>query len=344
MRGDSRNSLTMHPLASDWLISIGLASSGDFVDLPGEIVSGHVDRHVREVKLGGRIVYLKREHRIRNRVSLSEHEGKILAELESQSLPAPQWLAFGIDGGRAFLLVEAIQGVELRRTSCDPERLGHEIARVHHSGFTTPDLSAKHVFVSDEGITFLDWQRSRRRKPSTSERIVTIAFLNSTWVHASPQERQSMFAAYHRGWSVLSLSEFITAIETETSRLMQHRSVQRQRQPIDDAPRRLVWLDGEAVCAVPAHASDVRAIMPRLYPGDNTVSSIVLPSGVKAKLVCRRMRCALRRMMGRRVRAVEMSEARRLFESSDPTELLAFGQRLTRFGCESFLLTEERAA
>jgi len=33
-----------------------------------------------------------------------------------------------------------------------------------------------------------------------------------------------------------------------------------------------------------------------------------------------------------------------LFESSDPTELLAFGQRLTRFGCESFLLTEERAA
>ena len=42
----------------------GLPPPSVLVDLPGEIVSGHPDRHVREVTFRGRVCYLKREHRI----------------------------------------------------------------------------------------------------------------------------------------------------------------------------------------------------------------------------------------------------------------------------------------
>ena len=36
----------------------------DYLDLPGEIVSGHPDRHVARVEVDGRVCYLKRQHRV----------------------------------------------------------------------------------------------------------------------------------------------------------------------------------------------------------------------------------------------------------------------------------------
>ena len=49
----------------------GLTGPDDFLNLPGEIVSGHADRHVVRVVLGRDrskvVAYLKREHRVRLR-------------------------------------------------------------------------------------------------------------------------------------------------------------------------------------------------------------------------------------------------------------------------------------
>src|SRR5688572_10861957 len=85
------------------LIRRGLTEPRALVDLPGEIVSGHPDRHVVRVVLGtGRervVGYLKREHRvpIRDRVanacagfgfvSKSVREARTLEQLRAAGIP-----------------------------------------------------------------------------------------------------------------------------------------------------------------------------------------------------------------------------------------------------------------
>src|SRR5437868_1628787 len=75
----------------------GLTDPTTVFDLPGEVVSGHADRHVVRVRLGQGprrlAAYLKREHRVRLRdrlsalwhgfgaVSLAEREAQTLARL-----------------------------------------------------------------------------------------------------------------------------------------------------------------------------------------------------------------------------------------------------------------------
>ena len=159
--------------------------------MPGEVVSGHADRHVARIEVPGapHAFYLKRQHvvgwreRLRNRLagfgwrSRCEREAEILQQLEAAGLPAPRWATFGTHSGRTFLLVEEVPNtIDLRRMLSDtafslPQRrdlaarLGEVIAAVHASGFTTPDLTAKHVLVNPEtlAITFLDWQSATRR-------------------------------------------------------------------------------------------------------------------------------------------------------------------------------------
>jgi hypothetical protein len=129
--------LVVHPDAVDWLAGLGLTSPEDFPDLPGEVVSGHPSRHVRQVVLDGRACYLKREHRVgwRERlsnwlrgagwVSRSVREGRLLLELEQAGVSVPRFLAFGEDRQRCgFLLIEEAAGaIELRRflTDCRPD-------------------------------------------------------------------------------------------------------------------------------------------------------------------------------------------------------------------------------
>jgi tRNA A-37 threonylcarbamoyl transferase component Bud32 len=173
-----------------------LTTAAAFLDLPGEVVSGHPDRHVARVEVAGRACYLKRQHRVGRRERLrqwlagfgwssrSEREVVLLQQLEAAGFACPQWVAHGEDGrGRAFLLVEELAGaVELRRLLSDnrlspddrrrlAERLGQAVAELHAAGFDTPDLTAKHVFVHPEtlAVTLIDWQSARVCRENTSE-------------------------------------------------------------------------------------------------------------------------------------------------------------------------------
>ena len=117
-----------HPRYRSYLRRVGVTSGQAGYDLPGEVVSGHADRHVVRVELPGKVCYLKREHTVSVRakwrnwlagsgpVSRAAREAATLAALEARRLPGPQWLAHGADArGRAFLLVEELpRATELR--------------------------------------------------------------------------------------------------------------------------------------------------------------------------------------------------------------------------------------
>ena len=127
-------------------------------------------------------------------MSRCEREATLLRQLEEANLPAPRWAAFGSHGGRAFLLVEEVPGaVELRRLLSDnalspasrcelAERIGRAVADVHAAGFTTPDLTAKHVLVDPRtlAVTFLDWQSSARGTVSDAARADAIGALHAS--------------------------------------------------------------------------------------------------------------------------------------------------------------------
>src|SRR4051812_14629574 len=122
----------VHPRFRRRVARWGLGAAGDFLDQPGEVVSGHADRHVVHVLLGrGRkrfAAFLKREHRVRWRdriaaawagygwASKSEREARLLGDLRRAGAPVPRWLASGEDGrGRGVVLGRAVgPGVDPR--------------------------------------------------------------------------------------------------------------------------------------------------------------------------------------------------------------------------------------
>jgi hypothetical protein len=204
---------------------MGLTSTEAFLALPGPVVSGHPERHVRRVTIGSTVAYLKCEHRVPPRdrlrhalagygwVSKSLRERRALADLEAAGLPAPPWLAAGEDAhGRAFLLVGEAAGEDLRRHLADlrsaptgerrlfARSLGEALARLHAAGFDQPDLSAKHVLVSPgPRFTLLDWQNGgRRARVGWRRRLRALALLDATVAEelASPQERLRVLRAY----------------------------------------------------------------------------------------------------------------------------------------------------
>ena len=130
--------------------------------------------------------YLKRQHVVTRRerfrnwragfgwVSRCERERSLLEQLARARLTAPRWVAAGEDArGRAFLLVEEIEDApDLRHALQSAEspverarlagRIGSLIDDLHRHGFTTPDLTAKHLLVSDDAVIPIDWQNARR--------------------------------------------------------------------------------------------------------------------------------------------------------------------------------------
>src|SRR5262245_60031696 len=99
-----------HPAWREQLATLDLNTADDFLNHPGEIISGHPDRHVMRTTFGAANVYLKREHRVpwRNRLaswragfgfaSVSVREARTLQALIAAGLPAPEWIAAGEDG------------------------------------------------------------------------------------------------------------------------------------------------------------------------------------------------------------------------------------------------------
>lgn len=286
----------VHPRHRQRLSELGLTTARALLDLPGEVVSGHPDRHVVRVELPGwgRALYLKRQHRVgwkeRLRQGLAgfgwssrcEREARLLRALDASGFPCPEWVAYGEEGGRAFLLVEELHGgVELRRLLSDTrlslhdrarlaERLGQAVAELHAAGFDTPDLTAKHVFVHPESfaVTLLDWQSSRRVVGlAVDARARALAALHASLADhlGGLRERLRFLWAYRRvvrraGMSAPPFAALARTTGRLSVQVQGRRSIRDQRQPVGAGPneQRLVWLRGEAVCAVP----DVAAVWP----------------------------------------------------------------------------------
>jgi hypothetical protein len=115
-----------------------------------------------------------------------------------------------------------------------------------------------------------------------------------------------------------------------------------------------VWLDGEALCAIPEVAGDLQDERLRLQLYDVCNAGVVfrLPSGRMARLQVRRSRIDLGRLCSlarrRTWRSPELRSARLLFHLErhrlPAPRLLAFGQRTRRLGgTESFVLSEPHA-
>lgn len=365
-----------HPDHRRRLEALGLRDAPAFLGMPGPVVSGHPDRHVRRVELGGRTTYLKVEHRVpwRDRlrhfllgggfVSKSVREADLLSELESLGLPAPGWLACGEDGrGRAFLLVAAVPGaVELRRCRMTPrrrlalaKRIGIELARMHSAGIDHPDLHAKHVLIAPgPSVVWLDWQNARRLPVvDWPRRVRALAWLDATLADelVSERERGACLAAYlrhsrHRA----GLRKIAAAVRHRSTNLLRRRAVQEARRPLlATEEQQLVWLDGEAICAVPSVAEELaRPHWRSLLYGGVAAQTVTLADGRSAWLV-RRQGWAPGRIISwlkrKAWRSPELRAARILFylprQRVPCVRLLAFGQRLRPFApAQSFLLTE----
>jgi tRNA A-37 threonylcarbamoyl transferase component Bud32 len=340
------------------------------------VVSGHPDRHVARIELPGwdRALYLKRQHRVTRRERLRQwlagfgwrsrcgREADLLKQLSAAGFSTPRWVAHGEDGrGRAFLLVEELSGpVELRRVLGDgrlapaarsrlADRLGQAVAALHAAGFDTPDLTAKHVFVDAEtgGVTLIDWQ-SARRLPALHEvaRLRALAALHASLADhlATPRERLRFLRAYTRaagyGAAHPVRRRDVQTIGRLAGEELKRRSVRDQRQPVaTTAGQRLVWLAGEAVCAVP----DVAATWPRpaactpFYGEAPSARRLRLPDGRLAELIRGRSSAPLGRFVawlrGRPWRSPGATLGRVLFHLDryglPAPRLYAFGQRET---------------
>lgn len=316
--------LEVNPDFAEAFAKLGLDSAAGLLELHGEIVSGHPDRHVMKVDLPGlpRAFYLKRQHTVRPSEKLrnwragfgwtsrSVREATVLRQLNERGLPAPRWAAVGADGrGRCFLLVEECTGaIELRERLSDASlceadrrslaiRLGKSMALVHAAGATTPELAAKHILVAPDGVhlSFVDWQLSRRIPVvPAGDRLRALAVLHASVppALATPRERLRVVWAALRFGRKAGLvpgrfSDLVRRVVEESRRAAGRRSIRDQRQTSALKAQRLVWLAGEAVCTTPAVAAHwpYPPIGPPFYDEAPGVETIRLPDGRDALLV-----------------------------------------------------------
>ena len=402
---DTGGTLSVHPAFAKLFAHVGLTCAAAFLDLPGEVVSGHADRHALRVNIPGvpRAFYLKRQHvvgwreKLRTRLagfgwaSRCEREAKVLGQLGAANLPAPRWAACGTHRGRAFVLVEEVHGgLDLRRLlsdnvlSLDQRRLlavgiGEALARVHAAGFGTPDLSAKHVLVNRHtlAVTFLDWPGAARGAVTGAAGALGALHASLAGPLASRADRVRALKAYRGFFFPSPLAgeggESSSRVKGEASRALSftpHPSAKR-RHPLPqgerdknsvftanvlqaaarhatrrsirdqlqlDAPsQRLVWLAGEAVCAIPeiVAAWPRPAISPPFYgdEGDARVriadrDAVLVRGHTSAPLG--RLRAWMRATPWR---SAGVTIGRVLFHLQrygvHAPQLLAFGQRLT---------------
>jgi hypothetical protein len=265
------------PFASS-LQNEGYDTATAFLDMPGEIVSGHAERHVRRVTLTldglPRVCFLKCEHiigwrtRLRNwlagfgAVSRSEREAKLLQLLQAEGLNSPNWLAYGEDGeGRAFLLIEQLVGSELREQLSEAsglERLAigtsvaKELALFHQHGFSPTDLAAKHLFLSESGVTFIDWQTAPWPNKVQLDDVV------QQWATLHASVAPELFSSRERVSSLRSYcaltgndSKQLARQILESAKPLMRRSSIRDQLAKSSSTSRLVWLAGEAICVIP---------------------------------------------------------------------------------------------
>jgi tRNA A-37 threonylcarbamoyl transferase component Bud32 len=402
VKGSGMAFVEINPRHRDLLQRCQLCSASGFLALPGLVISGHPERHVVRVTLGhgpGAVAaFLKREHRLpwKDRVinagagfgfaSKSCREARILQALEPLGIGCPEWLAVGEDDrGRAFLLVREVAGTDLRVflharwARAEEERhrfaqhLGRALAHVHNAGFDHPDLCAKHVLVDpdDETISFLDWQRSRRRsRVSWARRCQDLAALCATLADdlASQTERLACLRSYLRECrrqhiptpdSVLRVAFHILYQE---KRLLRQRRIREQRSVprLSESPS-VIWLDGEKLCLTPEMHSLIDSRIPAMFvlanlpprPRNLQWREVVLLTATRSAVLVRRRTNRLVRgcwawLCRRPLTSPETRRAGILFRLQrfgiPAPRVLAFGQqRVVPWRTESFLLTESPA-
>lgn len=267
----------------------GLRTARDFLELPGDIVSGHRDRHVREVLIGGRRCFLKVEHRVpwttrwhnwragAGFTSLSEREAATLRELRHAGVSVPSVVAFGRDDrGRAFLALQAAPGRGLA-AALKPGRLsalarwrlaqavGEAVGRVHRAGFDAPDLSAKHVIVRRCGsVTLIDWPRARRRPTLAHDQcLMALAGIHASLPEslAGPRERLRALKAWmHEVGFHGPAAPWARRVMALATIVADRRSIRDQRSA-GRAPR-LRWLAGESLCVSPTFQARIGERVP----------------------------------------------------------------------------------
>lgn len=295
--------LEIAPRYDTLLRTHGLHTASHFLDRPGVIVGGHLGRHVIQVELGKGDAtvrfFLKKETAIpwRDRfvsawdglgwASKSVREARLLTQLQAAGIGCPEPAAFGEEGGRAFLLVRAAEGMtDLRAYLAHKSRgadalapasprehvqrdgdadlrplaraLGGAVADIHRAGFDHPDLYAKHVLLARDGqgyrFCFLDWQRSRRSgSVSWRRRLRDLAALDASVAPhpASDRLRLRCLHAYlaAAGPDAPPLRRAAAAVRRAAQELLRRRKVREQRQaPLPDGAQRLLWLDDGRLC------------------------------------------------------------------------------------------------
>jgi hypothetical protein len=375
----------VHPAFAGRLAELGLDSPERVLDLRGEVVSGHPERHVVRIELPGfpAAFYLKRQHAVSRRerfrnwragfgwVSRSERERSLLEQLTEAGLPCPRWVASGEDGrGRAFLLVEelvdaadlcttlrSVGGSPLDRSAL-AARIGTLIHRYHEAGFTTPDLTAKHLLISGSSgeVTVIDWQSARRiGHVPLADRVRILAALHASVANGSvtPRERLRVLRAAlrpaRRGGIIRDrFADLARRVGAEAVRFAHRRSIMDQRNSCA-VQQRLVWIAGETACAIPEVAAvwPTPAIAPPFYNETPGRLPVKLADGRPAHLIrgrsfdpLGRMNCRLRGKSWRSPGAIIGRILFHLERHGIPApRLLAFGQRLTgRASAEWFAL------
>lgn len=276
------------------LAACGLNTPHDFLGLDGIVVNGHVHRNVSRVRIGDRVAYLKREHRVR-RGSLSLHEAEIIQYLGSQGVPVPRVLAAGREGRQAFVLLEAVEAIELRTlTNVTPSLarvIGELVARMHRAGVHQPDLFAKHFLVDPitDRLTIIDWQQARRmsRVPERF-RIASLAMLRATCSESildGDAWREVLQSYRDHSGSAVGLSTLANRTESMAKRLRIDRKVRSQLAspgPIQE----LVRIQGETVCAIPEVAGELShpEVIESLYDADRNGRMMRFQSGRVGRL------------------------------------------------------------
>ena len=145
------------------------------------------------------------------------------------------------------------------------DELGRLIAAYHDAGFTTPELSAKHVLVLPQTreLVLIDWQSARCvATVKLADRVRALAALHASLatILATPSERvrvlRKAIGTHGAADSPrVRFSDVVRRVLVESGRIAGRRSIRDQRQATSPASQRLVWLVGEAVCAVPEIAA-----------------------------------------------------------------------------------------
>jgi tRNA A-37 threonylcarbamoyl transferase component Bud32 len=287
-----RRVIHINPCYGALLSQHGIDDPDAIWTLPGVVVSGHPDRNVSQVCLGGEtMAFLKRELRVpwRERlhnawagfglVSKARREAVMLGAARAAGLPCPEWIAVGRAGdGQAFLLVAERKADDLRSFLTNQKRsaryrwhfarrLGHTFAAVHDAGFDHPDLYAKHILVDADGeVCLLDWQRSRHsKKVAWRQRRRDLAALDATLASdaAGPRERLAFLKAYLNAAQIrLPRTQAAHQIRAEAEAMIGKRHVRQAREAITVDRQHVVWLEGEALCVTPDYLEETAGRIP----------------------------------------------------------------------------------